>query len=159
MDNNMAELRSCLFGNDKEEVLRFRQVVVNIVLATDIFDKELNDLRKSRWTKAFSECAAAGGNNHLRATIVLEHIMQASDVSHTMQHWYVLQMLAIVNVQLFLMPACLSCCAPWQAYLSKMEQVSTLVAPITATINDANSMIFCWIFTLVLILMVQMFIL
>ena len=87
MDNNMAELRSCLFGNDKEEVLRFRQVVVNIVLATDIFDKELNDLRKSRWTKAFSECATAGGNNHLRATIVLEHIMQASDVSHTMQHW------------------------------------------------------------------------
>jgi hypothetical protein len=25
----------------------------------------------------------------LRATIVLEHIIQASDVSHTMQHWHV----------------------------------------------------------------------
>ena len=87
MEDNMAELRSYLFGNDKQEVLRFRQVVVNIVLATDIFDKELNDLRKLRWTKAFSESATTGGSTHLRATIVLEHIMQASDVSHTMQHW------------------------------------------------------------------------
>ena len=51
-------------------MLRFRQVVVNIVLATDIFDKELNDLRKSRWTKAFSEEA---NNKHLRATIVIEN--------------------------------------------------------------------------------------
>ena len=27
----------------------------------------------------------------LRATIVIEHIIQASDVSHTMQHWHVYQ--------------------------------------------------------------------
>jgi hypothetical protein len=26
---------------------------------------------------------------HRKATIVLEHIIQASDVAHTMQHWYV----------------------------------------------------------------------
>ena len=27
--------------------------------------------------------------NDFRATIVMEHIIQASDVSHTMQHWHV----------------------------------------------------------------------
>jgi hypothetical protein len=25
----------------------------------------------------------------VRATIVIEHIIQASDVSHTMQHWHI----------------------------------------------------------------------
>ena len=28
-------------------------------------------------------------HNDLRATIVIEHIIQASDVSHTMQHWHI----------------------------------------------------------------------
>jgi len=58
---------------------------VNVVLATDIFDKELNDLRKSRWNKAFSAEQEDEEFNNLRATIVIEHIIQASDVSHTMQ--------------------------------------------------------------------------
>jgi len=98
--------------------------------ATDIFDKELNDLRKQRWEKAFAmsngsegeeatdgakECAPADQNG-LQAMIVIERtcmmsiyitgwflagsntllfvsiftdIIQASDVSHTMQHWHV----------------------------------------------------------------------
>jgi 3'5'-cyclic nucleotide phosphodiesterase len=30
-----------------------------------------------------------GNKNDLKATIVIEHIIQASDVSHTMQHWHV----------------------------------------------------------------------
>ena len=47
-------------------------------------------MRKSRWSKAFDE-SNAGTDNSLRGTIVLEHIMQASDVSHTMQHWHIYQ--------------------------------------------------------------------
>jgi hypothetical protein len=77
------ELRATLFAT-RADLLRFRQVIVNIVLATDIFDKELNDLRKSRWDKAFGDDKV---DHDLRATIVIEHIMQASDVSHAMQHW------------------------------------------------------------------------
>jgi hypothetical protein len=74
----------------KAELLRFRQVIVNVVLATDIFDKELNDLRKKRWTKAFSVHEASTEDfGNLRATIVIEHIIQASDVAHTMQHWHI----------------------------------------------------------------------
>ena len=57
-------------------------------VATDIFDKQLNDLRKTRWNKAFDE-SVEGANQNLRGTIVLEHIIQASDVSHTMQHWHI----------------------------------------------------------------------
>jgi len=59
------------------------------LFCVDIFDKELNDLRKARWEKAFSEASAAKNNAALRATIVVEHIMQASDVCHTMQHWHI----------------------------------------------------------------------
>jgi hypothetical protein len=64
-----------------------------VVLATDIFDKELNDLRKMRWERAFSgdRDTLCSNDSDLRATIVIEHIIQASDVSHTMQHWHVYQ--------------------------------------------------------------------
>lgn len=59
----------------------------------DIFDKEFNDIRKARWERAFYESSVPFKEkatvNALRATIVLEHIIQASDVCHTMQHWHV----------------------------------------------------------------------
>ena len=61
-------------------------------MATDIFDAELNNLRKKRWERAFSGVEQEGSvHSDLRATIVIEHIIQASDVSHTMQHWHVYQ--------------------------------------------------------------------
>jgi hypothetical protein len=85
MSEEFEELRATLFAT-RADLLRFRQVIVNIVLATDIFDKELNDLRKSRWDRAFGDDEV---DQDLRATIVIEHIIQASDVSHTMQHWHV----------------------------------------------------------------------
>lgn len=92
MEDHFSKLRKYIFVSE-EELLRFRQLIVNIVLATDIFDKELNDLRKNRWKRAFSIDKKAEDIHHsnLRATIVLEHIIQASDVSHTMQHWHVYQ--------------------------------------------------------------------
>lgn len=58
-------------------------------------DKQLGGARKDRWNKAFNE----DGNNapeensqdsiNRKATIVIEHLIQASDISHTMQHWHV----------------------------------------------------------------------
>ena len=61
----------------------------SVVLATDIFDKELNALRKQGCTKAFDDSQEAARDDDLRATIVIEHIIQASDVAHTMQHWHI----------------------------------------------------------------------
>ena len=87
-------------------------------MATDVFDKELKAYRDQRWDKAFpkDEDSASIGSNRtntslagfsvgggstvatttnvdregdLRATIVIEHLIQASDVSHTMQHWHI----------------------------------------------------------------------
>jgi hypothetical protein len=87
--DQFKEFRRCLFVN-RDELMRFRQVIVNVVMATDIFDKELNELRKSRWEKAFGQDDISNTDrNTLRATIVIEHIIQASDVSHTMQHWHI----------------------------------------------------------------------
>lgn len=89
MREPFQSLRNCLFDS-QEEMDRFRQVMVNVVLATDIFDKELNELRRARWERAFARTARSDDNwSNLRATIVIEHIIQASDVAHTMQHWHV----------------------------------------------------------------------
>ena len=89
MSNNYQDLRAFIFAN-QGELQRFRQVVVNVVLATDIFDKELNSLRKNRWDRAFSTWSDEGNElRNLRATVVIEHIIQASDVCHTMQHWHI----------------------------------------------------------------------
>lgn len=89
MGDQFQLLRSCMFAN-QEELDRFRQVLVNVVLATDIFDTELNELRRSRWEKAFADADRSDRDqSDLRATIVIEHIIQASDVAHTMQHWHV----------------------------------------------------------------------
>ena len=70
-------LRRALFGT-QEELLRFRQLIVNIVLATDIFDKELNDLRRMRWDRAFSAVQPGQDVDDFRATIVMEHIIQGT---------------------------------------------------------------------------------
>ena len=124
-------------------------MIVNCVLATDLFDTELQTLRKARWAKAFAEDGTAvatvkptrrgprrGGTKssdglgrkrnqappppsaasnsmldalrlaatqasmslsssrpkddiNRKGTIVLEHLLQAADISHTMQNWKV----------------------------------------------------------------------
>jgi class 3 adenylate cyclase len=99
VDPRYKELQECIAHN-KEEKNRFRQLVVNSVMATDIFDKDMKALRDKRWDKAFHRDMQVGreiGNlnieedTNMKATIVIEHIIQASDVAHTMQHWHVYQ--------------------------------------------------------------------
>ena len=91
MDSNYRDLRKCIFANSSE-LHRFRQLVVNVVLATDIFDSDMKAIRNSRWEKAFHKDELQSplseeDDRNLKTTIVIEYIMQASDVSHTMQHW------------------------------------------------------------------------
>jgi hypothetical protein len=97
MEPSYKELQNCIFA-DEAEYNRFRNLVINSVIATDIFDKELKDLRNTRWTKVFHPEDFNGEEKdenfsliNAKATIVIEHIIQASDVSHTMQHWHVYQ--------------------------------------------------------------------
>jgi len=90
MDDAYSDLRRTIYVT-KNEFLRFRQLVVNIVLATDIMDKDLGALRKGRWNRAFSEQSSDNTEDDVnrKATIVMEHLIQASDVAHTMQHWHI----------------------------------------------------------------------
>eukprot|EP00538_Stauroneis_constricta_P006078 CAMPEP_0119560742 /NCGR_PEP_ID=MMETSP1352-20130426/15713_1 /TAXON_ID=265584 /ORGANISM="Stauroneis constricta, Strain CCMP1120" /LENGTH=2006 /DNA_ID=CAMNT_0007608791 /DNA_START=28 /DNA_END=6048 /DNA_ORIENTATION=+ len=141
MQSEFTALQRCIFSNQLE-LKRFRQYVVNMVMATDIFNPQMKALRNERWERVFpseseeqstvtfkvgvdgSDDDDDGGissmivarkdysirtTKHLvtpnspdarsngsdkndtprKATIVLEHIIQAADVSHTMQHWNV----------------------------------------------------------------------
>eukprot|EP00980_Cylindrotheca_fusiformis_P002437 scaffold580_cov72-Cylindrotheca_fusiformis.AAC.6 len=95
MEDEYAALRACIYQTE-EDLQRFRQLVVNTVMATDIVDKELQALRKARWETAFDNVDLAvqswddgTESEDRKATIVIEHLIQASDVSHTMQHWYI----------------------------------------------------------------------
>lgn len=90
LEEKYKDLRKAIY-RDETEMMRFRELVVNSVMATDIVDKELKSLRNARWEKAFSECASEACEDEQvatdrKATIVIEHLIQASDVSHTMQH-------------------------------------------------------------------------
>jgi 3'5'-cyclic nucleotide phosphodiesterase len=86
MEDRFLDFRLALCPT-KNEVLRFRKFLVHLVLATDIMDAGLRELYVSRWTQVFE-----GGDKIIPApstqsTLVLQHLIQASDVSHTMQHW------------------------------------------------------------------------
>lgn len=62
--------------------MHFR-LVVNGVMATDISDKEMKALRDGRWNKAFGgkhDDSSVKDSVDRKATIVIEHLIQASDV-------------------------------------------------------------------------------
>jgi len=92
-DEKFHDLKECLFHSD-EDLQHFRQVFVNAVLATDIFCPDLNRSRNDQWEKAFSSKEQARSlsdeeQNGIRAPVVIQLLMQASDVSHTMQNWHI----------------------------------------------------------------------
>ena len=92
MSEEYSALRNAIYRTE-EERQRFRQLVVNSVMATDIMDKDLNQQRNKRWEGAFcTESHEEESQNvtaNRKATVVIEHLIQASDVVHTMQHWHV----------------------------------------------------------------------
>ncbi|CAB9499000.1 Receptor-type guanylate cyclase gcy [Seminavis robusta] len=120
MQDRFQKLRSTICSSS-EELHRFRQIVINCVMATDLGDKQLKALRNGRWEKAFSQEATSVSGlsevssssdsedesynprrsaNHAikkrkqvsinrKATIVIEHLIQAADIAHTCQHWHI----------------------------------------------------------------------
>jgi len=90
-EDKFARLRSAICQN-AVEFRRFRQIVVNSVMATDLGDKESKALRNGRWSKAFAGEDLVQDENltistNRKATIVIEHLIQAADIAHTCQHW------------------------------------------------------------------------
>jgi 3'5'-cyclic nucleotide phosphodiesterase len=89
MQPKYQHLRRAIYRTDAERE-RFLQLVINCVMATDIVNPQLKELRNARWDKAFKVGASADDDDiNRKATIVIEHLIQASDVSHTMQHWHI----------------------------------------------------------------------
>lgn len=65
-----------------------------MVMATDVEEWDLIKQRNARWEKAFEEKNNSSYESihddvNQKATVVLEHLIQASDVAHTMQHWHI----------------------------------------------------------------------
>ena len=89
LEDRYTALLSTICGTPKE-LQQFRQLTINSVMATDLGDKQLKELRNSRWEKAFavdescsltdvgsgcdSEQALESLNHrvHRKATIVIE---------------------------------------------------------------------------------------
>lgn len=103
LKEEFSNLRRCIFGSDEDES-RFRQLLINVVIATDITDRERRAGERLRWEMAFgsrsedtnscedewqlkSDRQLPDIDVSLKATVVLEQIVLASDVAHTMQHW------------------------------------------------------------------------
>jgi hypothetical protein len=77
MDNSYRALRHAI-NSTKDELQRFRQLVVNSVMATNIVDKELKTLRNARWAKAFSQQPRAASNALMKLLLFLWHQLRDS---------------------------------------------------------------------------------
>jgi len=87
-------VQSMIHGKNKKRKRKFRELMVKIVLATDIMDKERQRLQRERWDRTFSDdCHGRFRCPHTmqreKALTIIEHLIQASDVAHTMQHWHI----------------------------------------------------------------------
>lgn len=86
---HFSELRQFMFGSSttcETWQARFRQVIVNTILATDISNTQLNQERQERLDRVLSEESSA-----LRTTVTLEYLMRAAYVAHVMQAWPIYQ--------------------------------------------------------------------
>eukprot|EP00980_Cylindrotheca_fusiformis_P024744 scaffold12369_cov97-Cylindrotheca_fusiformis.AAC.10 len=99
MDKRFERLRKNIYQTNVERK-RFRQLVINSIMATDIADRKTNENRNAKWERAFNKVPKAISkqgitpmqvqeNMNRKATVVIEHIIQVSDVAHTMQHWHI----------------------------------------------------------------------
>ena len=89
MDPCYADLQRYIFSS-KSELLRFRQIVVNLIMATDMSNQQARESRNKRWHAAFHSSDGLNGDEQERGqriALIMETIIQAADVAHTMQGW------------------------------------------------------------------------
>jgi len=92
MDESYKNLQQVLYTT-KSELRLLRQLAVNSIMATDIFDNDAKESREKRWNQAFGSLRTQSQREMsvddfecLQATLILEHVLQASDAIHAMQH-------------------------------------------------------------------------
>lgn len=87
MTTDFEELRSAIYANNAE-MRRFRQVLVNSVIATDIWERDMKVRRTYNWNKVFiknSQHMEPNEKRDLQATVVIESLMQVADSGHSIQ--------------------------------------------------------------------------
>lgn len=113
MKEEFTELRHVLFGNEKnkDELIRFRSNVIDLVLCTDIFSSERNLIVSSKYEQNFGretvpteekkeeeEEQNMGNNpsskdtnpdhpNATKAIVVLQQMLRIADVAANIQKW------------------------------------------------------------------------
>lgn len=100
MEDKYSQLRNLLFTTE-DEFHRFRQIVINGVMATDILSKKVLAKQAVRWGCLFgdddddddddasSSDFEPDNESDQKTSIVLERLLVISNIAHTMQHWYV----------------------------------------------------------------------
>lgn len=92
--DSFPDLRRAICAT-QAEVRRFRQLLVNLVVATDILDVDHREARGRRWDRVFGVLPNGSGHNDdpevysQKATVLAEVLIQAADIGHTMQHWHI----------------------------------------------------------------------
>lgn len=84
------DLRRHIYSTEIE-MKRFRQLIVTLVMATDIMDRDAAREREKRWDLVFSSKKNKNEADAInqRATLVLETMMQVANIAHCTQHWNV----------------------------------------------------------------------
>ena len=81
--STFASLRSAVLACDHDSQ-RFRQMLVNTVMATDLVDDELIQARENRWQQAFH---GQRRNPARQTTCVMEHLVLLASLSYAVQGW------------------------------------------------------------------------
>lgn len=89
MTPNFVNLRSAIYTN-RTEMQRFRKILVNAIIATDVTDRDQKIYRDASWKKSFERGTGLrdlppNEVRDMKATTVIEHLMQAADYIHMMQ--------------------------------------------------------------------------
>ena len=91
MADKYTDLRAAIFSTSSEQD-HFRQIVIHSIMATDMIDPQLKEMRHQKWKQTFggshspSRRVMSRDMDNRKATIVIEHLMQTSSIAHTMQH-------------------------------------------------------------------------
>jgi class 3 adenylate cyclase len=105
MDPGYKDLRSMMFRKSTD-IMEFRRLFVNSVIATDLEDAELKASQEARWRELFEDRLVVDGdslpdsstpesryktefNHNRRAALIIEMIIQVSVISEYTQHWKV----------------------------------------------------------------------
>jgi 3'5'-cyclic nucleotide phosphodiesterase len=85
-------LRTSIYRN-KEEFIRFRQIMVNTVIVSNVDNLDHQIERIAKWKTSISRPVATDTSEvrNLKLTCVIEIAAQASAIVHSLQHWSMYQ--------------------------------------------------------------------